>query len=79
MSLTKNQFSLLDSSSTMVISVLNAGLAGLGSVSVNASKRGLSIKLDGATLARGKTPKELNESFAAAREAAAAKQQTTAN
>ena len=61
------EFSVLQSELATVICVLNKGrLGGLGSVAVHSNSKGYRITLNGNTLAKGGTPKELQNAFAAA-------------
>ena len=53
----------LDEVTTAIMSCLNSALDGLGSITVRASKKGISISLGGAILAKGKTPDELLVNF----------------
>jgi hypothetical protein len=62
---TTERYSIVSAPIVTIISVINAALGGAGAVAVTASKRGLSIKLDGKTLVTGKTPTELHEAFKA--------------
>lgn len=65
---TRPKFRLVDQPSAMVCSLLNAGLhQGIGSVGIHASKAGLRITICGHTVARGKTPAELEEAYNTAR------------
>jgi hypothetical protein len=55
--------SLFSPSAATVISVLNAASAGLGTVCVKASKRGMSIAVNGKVVASGKNHEELHFAF----------------
>lgn len=50
----------------MIIGCLNSALGGNGSITVKASKKGMSISLGKSILAKGKTPDELLTNFEAA-------------
>lgn len=52
--------------SSAIIGCLNSALEGNGSITIRASKKGLSIHLGRSLLAKGKTPEELHQNFAAA-------------
>lgn len=64
----KTRFEPLSRESFMVCSILNAGLHnGHGAASIHASSKGLRIALNGVTIARGKTPEELEQNYEARR------------
>lgn len=62
-------YSPMSADLSCVISILNAGMAG-GQTAVHASTKGLRITMFGKTIAKGRTPRELAESFEAARQKA---------
>lgn len=66
----------LDPACASIFGALNGGLSGIGTVVVNASKRGMRIAFNGKTIARGRTPQELHDAFQAAASAAASEQTT---
>ena len=46
-----------------VLGMLKVGLTGDAPTSVHASRRGLSLKINGQTIARGKTLRELGQNY----------------
>ncbi len=55
-----------DKISHTILGCLNSSLEGNGSITITASKRGISISFRGQPLAKGKTPQELQANFEAA-------------
>ncbi|MFA6290093.1 MAG: hypothetical protein WC661_22125 [Opitutaceae bacterium] len=63
--------SIMSNCTASILGALNYGLDGKnGVVAVHASKNGLRITLNGRTMAKGKTPTELDVNFRAAQEQA---------
>ncbi len=59
-----------DKATHAIIGCLNSALEGHGSITVKASKKGISIRLRSMVLAEGKTPEEFKRNFEAAMETA---------
>ena len=57
------EFSLFTPPTGTIISALNAGMSGIGSVTIKAGPRGLSIAFEGKVVAKGKTPFDLHVAF----------------
>lgn len=57
------EFDILCDGTATVISVLNLGRTGPTPSAIHASKKGYRITVEGLTIAKGKTPRELQESF----------------
>ena len=64
---TMDLFSPFSSATWHVLAFLTIGLQGSPSVTITASTRGLTLKLGGLVVARGKDPKELINNYEAAR------------
>lgn len=59
------KFSIFGEEMTTLLGVLNAALDGKGSIVIRASKRGLSVALNGRLLASAKTPLDLHHKIKA--------------
>lgn len=64
------RFHILAKPLSTVVSVLNAGLSGCGTVTIKAGQHGLSIAIAGKVVAKGRTPTQLHAAFNAAMDAA---------
>jgi len=65
MSKTMDTFSPFASGTWWLLSVLNFGIDGHSAINLTASKNGLTLRVGGTVVAKGKTPEELKIAFEA--------------